>query len=68
MTTTTTKQYTIQSGDNFIAGFNRQHQIVQIAVSANNAKRFRNEAAAQKWAEKYANAGFGLATFRIVAL
>lgn len=49
----------------FVAGFNRQHQIVQRTTVMAYTKMFKTHKAATTWAQGKANAGYGLADFTV---
>ena len=46
--------------EKLVAGFNSQHQIVQLAGTADFAKLFPTQKSAEKFLEKYCGAGYGL--------
>lgn len=60
--------FIIKTQMGFVDRFYAAMQIVQITAKPENAKKFKTEKAAQKWANKYANAGYGLTDYSVIAL
>jgi hypothetical protein len=60
--------FVIESNTGIVSGFLRKHQIVQVTDSPEYFKKFKTENAATKWAEKYANAGYGLGSFTVKSI
>ena len=50
----------LQATDLYIAGFSREHSIVQRTTRLEYAKSFKTMAAAVAWFKKHADAGYGL--------
>ena len=63
--------YVIKTPKGYVAGIDSQHLACVHTSQPNDfAKRFKTEAAAEKWLKKYADAGYGLSsdTAKIVKL
>ena len=54
------------SAGRVIAGFSKEHQIVQIAGSVNYEKQFKTRAAAQRFINTYADKGYGLTSDAVI--
>lgn len=60
--------FVIETKNGIVAGFSKQHQIVQITDHPDYIKKFKTEGAATKWGKKYANAGYGMDSFTVKSI